>query len=665
MDKELRILIVEDMPTDIELFERELRNAGITFQSRSVDTRESLLRELEGFSPDIILSDYTLPSFDGMSALKIVREKSPNIPFIFVSGTLGEEKAIETLKAGATDYVLKERLSRLVPAVHRALREAEERRELERVEYTLRENLVRISEQAALLDIAADAITVRDMDQNIVFWSKGAERIYGWKEHEVIGGKVTELLYSEESPESGEVHEVLTERGQYKGEMQHVTKDGREIIVESRLTLVTDDEGKPESILSVSTDITDRKLFEAQLLRAQRMESIGTLAGGIAHDLNNVFQPMLMSLEILRMRSPDKQSMNLIHTIETSIQRGSNLVKQVLSFAKGQECERTDLHIKHIISEITDMIKETFPKTIEFRSDLPAELLTISGDFTQLNQVLMNLCVNARDAMPYGGSLSITAENFHIDENFVKMNIDAKVGQYIAITISDTGSGIPPKVLDKIFELFFTTKEPGKGTGLGLSTSFRIVKNHGGFIDVWSEAGKGTKFTIYLPALESAEAVSTGVNSSAGLPLGQGEMILVVDDEPSIREITQYTLETYGYRVMTADDGAQAVSKYSQKREEIKAIIMDISMPVMDGHTSIKSIREIDPQVKVIVMSGLKNISGNREIGPGETDVFLPKPYTAETLLMTLREVINSDTGFRRDNIYADNPAKTVHYEPN
>jgi hypothetical protein len=249
-----------------------------------------------------------------------------------------------------------------------------------------------IREQAALLDKTADAITVRDMEHRILFWSKGAERIYGWKAEEVVGSKVNELLFKEGLSPFEEIFKIVKEKGEWKGELRQINKDGGEIIVESRWTLVTDDEGRPKSIFGVSTDITEKKRIEAQFLRTQRLESIGTLAGGIAHDLNNVFQPIMMVLEILRLRFTDDKTQNLIDTLETSTMRGSNLVKQVLSFARGLEGERTVLQIRHVISEIQQILKETFPKSISIYTDIPKDLWTISGDPTQIHQVLMNLC---------------------------------------------------------------------------------------------------------------------------------------------------------------------------------------------------------------------------------------------------------------------------------
>lgn len=636
MNKELRILIVEDVPSDLELLEGELRKAKIVFCSKNVDTKEAFLKELKDFAPDLILSDYSLPSFEGMSALKIAKQTCPDVPFIFVTGSLGEERAIETLKRGATDYVLKDKLSRLAPSVRRAAQEAEERIELRSAEQ-------RILQQADLLNIATDAITVLDMEHHILFWNKGAEEIYGWGAQEAIGAKVNQLLFKNVPSEFEEALKVIEEKGEWKGEFHQLTRDGKEAIVESRWTLVRDEQGKPKSIFVVSTDITEKKKIEAQFLRAQRMESIGTLAGGIAHDLNNMLQPIMMSLQLLKVQFPDNKSHDLLEIVETSAKRGADLIRQVLSFAKGMEGEHAVLQVRHIISEIVRILKETFPKSIQIQTDVLKELWTISGDPTQLHQVFMNLCVNARDAMPSGGTLSITVKNLFIDENYAQMNIDARAGPYIAITVSDSGTGIPPKILERIFEPFFTTKEPGKGTGLGLSTSYGIVKGHGGFIHVYSEVGKGTRFKIYLPAFETAETKVLGDKKIKELLTGHGELILVIDDEPAIRDITSTTLQRYGYRAITANDGADGVALYVHNKVEIKAVIVDMVMPIMDGRATIRALRKIDPDVKIVAVSGLKDDEEHVQAARVDANTFLSKPYTAETLLKTLHELLRGE----------------------
>ncbi len=498
----------------------------------------------------------------------------------------------------------------------------------------------KIREQAALLDVATDAIRVQTLTTKILFWNKGAERLYGWTPQEAVGKNSLSLLYKETPPQFKQAQKTVTDTGEWHGELHQVTKDGKEIIVESRWTLVRDLEEQPKSILVVNTDITRKKQLEAQFLRAQRMESLGTLAGGIAHDLNNVLTPIIASAQLLlQAKLNDEKRQRLLMTVETSAKRGAALVKQVLSFARGVEGKRTILQVRHLISEIKNIAKETFPKAIEFYMAIPQDLWAVCADATQLHQVFMNLCVNARDAMPHGGTLSISAENQFIDQNYVRMNLDAKVGPYIVITVADTGTGIPAEIVDRIFEPFFTTKEQGMGTGLGLSTVIGIIKSHGGFVNVDSEVGRGTEFKLYLPAVEGTQTQQV---EELELPIGHGELILVVDDEAAICQVTKTSLETYNYKVSTASDGIEAIALYAQHKDEIGVVLMDMMMPVMDGITTIRTLKKINPHVKVIAVSGLASSDKVNAARSAGVKAFLSKPYTAVELLKTINTFLST-----------------------
>ena len=495
-----------------------------------------------------------------------------------------------------------------------------------------------IREQAALLDQAQDAILVRDLDQNILFWNKGAELLYGWPADSALGRNAEDLLFKEHSPAFDAARETIVQKGEWNGEMRQVRRDGAEIIVESRWTLVRDERGQPKSILVINTDVTEKKRMESQFLRAQRMESIGTLAGGIAHDLNNVLSPILMAIDMLQLKMADESSRKWLDVLRTNAERGGNMVRQVLSFARGVEGERVALQPKHLVKEIVKILRETLPKSIEISFHVPDNLWIISADATQMHQVLMNLCVNARDAMAEGGSLSIRAQNVTVDENYARMHIEAKAGRFGLITVADTGSGMTSEVQSRIFEPFFTTKEMTKGTGLGLSTALTIVKSHGGFINVYSELHKGTQFAIYLPAIASDEV--DAVAAQTDLPVGNGELILVIDDEESIREISRGTLETFGYKVMTASDGTEALAIYADRKNDIAVVLTDMVMPFMDGPSTIRALQRMNPNVRIIAASGLG--TGQRA-GEGVLEgvsYFLNKPYTAEKLLKTLAEIL-------------------------
>ncbi|BAZ50892.1 multi-sensor hybrid histidine kinase [Nostoc sp. NIES-4103] len=498
----------------------------------------------------------------------------------------------------------------------------------------------KISEQAALLDITTDAIYVRDLENKILYWNKGAENLYGWKAHEAWGKNASELLYNEPSPEiEAALLNVIT-KGKWQGELTKTTKTGKEVLVSSRWSLVRNSWSKPKSILTVDTDITDKKHLEAQLFRAQRLESIGTLASGIAHDLNNILTPILAGAQLLPLKFPDadERTLHLLEILEINAKRGADLVKQVLSFARGVEGKHITLQIKHLIVEVAKILRETFPKSIEVCIDIPHELWMVSGDSTQLHQVLMNLCVNARDAMPNGGKLIIAAQNLFIDENYARMNVEANVGPYIVISVSDTGVGISGEILDRIFEPFFTTKPVGQGTGLGLSTVIGIIKSHQGFVDVLSEVDRGTCFKVYLPAVGGIEKHDI----EDLLPhTGHGELILVVEDEPSIQDITKTSLETHQYQTLIAGDGIEAIALYAKHADEISAVLIDLMLPSLDGLTAIRTLKKINPEVKIVATSGLasrEKLGAVEEIG---VTTFLPKPYTVNELLLALQKVLN------------------------
>lgn len=496
-----------------------------------------------------------------------------------------------------------------------------------------------LREQAELLDGASDAIIVRDLQDRVLYWNRGAERLYGWTAAEAVGASIRDLHLKDMTAHVEEAREILAKEGKWAGHARHLTKDGNRVDVETRLTLVHDDQGHPKSVLVINTDVTEQRRLEAQFLRAQRMESIGTLAGGIAHDINNILSPILLSVRMLQMRFEDEASQRLLTVLQNSAERGGVMVKQVLEFARGVEGERIVLQLKHLIKEITKTLSETLPKSIEVECFVPAGIWPITGDPTQIHQVLMNLCVNARDAMPQGGVLSVKAENISIDESYARMILDAMPGQFVLITVRDTGTGIPPEIISRVFEPFFTTKEQGKGTGLGLSTVLGIVKSHGGFVNVYSEAGRGTQFRAYFPAAESS-LTTQAREERPDVPLGHGELVLVVDDESAIREITRSTLEAFGYTALTASDGTEAVALYAQHKAAIAVVLTDMMMPYLDGTATIRALQKINPSVKVIASSGLADVGKADEAAALGVKTFLSKPYTAETLLKALTETL-------------------------
>jgi PAS domain S-box-containing protein len=496
----------------------------------------------------------------------------------------------------------------------------------------------KIRQQAALIDIATDAIFVRDLENHILFWNQGAERLYGWAAAETLGKTARKLFHQESPSQRSASLQTTIEKGSWQGELQQVKKDGTEIVVASRWTLVRDRSGQPQSILVVNTDITEKKQLEQQFYRAQRLESLGTLASGIAHDLNNIFTPILGIAQLLPLKLPelDGRTQELLETLEDSAKRGANMVKQILTFARGAEGKRISLQVEHILLEVAKIARQTFPKSIDICTDIPARTLSaVRADATQVHQVFMNLAVNARDAMPHGGILNFSAENCFFDGIYARMHLDAQEGNYVAVTVSDTGMGIPPEQRERIFEPFFTTKDLGKGTGLGLSTVLGIVKSHGGFLQVLSEVGKGTQFKVYLPATETT---STQPSAEEQLLRGNGELILLVDDEAAVQQITKASLEEYNYRTLVANDGIEAIALYAKYQKEISVVLMDLMMPNMDGLTAIRTLQKMNPQVKIIATSGLS--ANTQQVISAGVKAFLSKPYTAKELLHPLSALI-------------------------
>lgn len=494
------------------------------------------------------------------------------------------------------------------------------------------------AEQATLIDIASDAIFVRDLSNRILFWSQGAERLYGWTAEEVKNRVAYELFNQESRTQLEDALKITLDRGTWNGELKQLTKDNREIIVESRWTLMGDK--KPPLILVVNTDRTEKKQLEEQLLHAQRLESIGTLAGSIAHDLNNLLNPIVGFTQLLPLKIPnlDESNLKLLNIIRTNALRSADLVKQILLFSRQTESQWELVNLIPLLKEILKLIRATFPKSIVIEDNIVPNLWLLDGDFTQIHQVLMNLSINARDAMPDGGKLIISAENLAVDRQYCSTNSQLEEGNYILISVTDTGIGIPPEIRDRIFEPFFTTKKLGQGTGLGLSTVIGIVQNHGGVVEVESELQSGTQFKIYLPA---SQAIIATEETSETIPSGKGELILLVDDKAPIREVTQASLEFHNYRVITASNGIEAIAAYARQPQEIAVVLMDLTMPEMDGITAMRILKKLDPDIKLIATSGLttkENLAATELIG---IESFLIKPYTLKRLLLNVRQTIS------------------------
>ncbi len=494
-----------------------------------------------------------------------------------------------------------------------------------------------------LFDESLNVVFISTPDGKLTEINPAGVKLFGYgSKEEMLTAAVAQDLFM--NPDDRRQYQAsIDEKGFVKDyEIECKTKDGKLLNILETANAVRDAFGNVVAYRGIMRDITVQKRLEKEFLRAQRMESIGTLAGGVAHDLNNVLAPIMMAVEILQAKFSDEEGKRILETLATSTRRGSDIVKQILAFGRGIEGHRIIIQPKHVIREVEKISAETFPKSIQVKTIIPKDLWTILADPTQFHQVLLNVCVNARDAMPRGGTLTIAAENVSLDEYFSTMHAQAKPGPHVVVTITDTGTGIPPEVLEHIFDPFFTTKEVGKGTGLGLSTALGIVKAHGGFIDVYSEPGRGTFFRIYFPA-QMGEQGAAKETERPELPRGKGELILVVDDEASIREIARLTLEVNGYRVVTASDGVEAVSVCARDKGEIGLILIDMMMPGMDGPTTIRALQMMKIGAKIVGTSGhTERESMSSDSIPG-MQAFLQKPYTAEALLHLLYDVLNNE----------------------
>jgi PAS domain S-box-containing protein len=502
-----------------------------------------------------------------------------------------------------------------------------------------------IASQAALLDIARDAIIVRELDHRIAYWNHAAAEMYGWTAAEAIGKSVRELIYDDPSGFDAATAAVLRD-GQWFGDIEQRTRDGRRLTAECSWTMVRDGDGIAKSIFAVNTDVTMRRREDDLNLRRQRMESLGTLASGVAHDLNNVLAPMLLGLQLLSGSEQDLKRIALITTMESSVKRGADMIRQVLSFARGVEGKRIVVDVIRLLRDLDSFGREALPSNIALTLAIPETLWHTTGDPTQLLQVLVNLITNARDAMPEGGTITITAKDVELNDEYASVSHLASPGRYIAIDVEDDGAGMSAGVVDKAFEPFFTTKEPGNGTGLGLASSLAIVRAHGGYMQIYSEPGRGSRLQLHLAAVinEAAMPVGRELGPVVELPVGNGEVILVVDDEEAVRQLTRQTLETYGYQTLGASNGAEALVVLAENNPAVDLVLTDMMMPVMDGAALAAELAATHPELSIIAMSGLNANGGVSRASRSGVQLFISKPFTTETLVQTVATGLASRT---------------------
>ncbi|MDB6168395.1 MAG: hybrid sensor histidine kinase/response regulator [Verrucomicrobia bacterium] len=630
----MKILHLEDAEHDAELVQAmlaaEFPSCAVTVVASRAEFLAGLLAEP---APDLVLSDFSLPGFDGLSALALARERVPGIPFIFLSGSIGEERAITAVGTGAYDYVLKDNLARLPVAIRRALDDFAQRRRRKQDER-------RLLELAGIIERAAEAIVVADMTGRITLWNDGAARLYGIRAADAVGRPAEEILSHDAGTHLRAARDAAFETGEWQQELNITTRDGRSIVIDVRMTLVRDDAGRPSARLSIATDITERKKLEEQFLRVQRLESLGLLAAGISHDLNNVLAPVLMAAPLLRTRATAPEDLRVLDILEKSAERGSALVRQILGFAHGAGGGLRLTQVRHLLRDVTDVIGATFPKSIVLEQHIPTDLWPIQANPTQIHQIVLNLAVNARDAMlPRGGTLRLRAENRSLTAAEAAAVPDGRCGAFLMLEVSDTGTGMSAEVLARIWEPFFTTKGEGKGTGLGLATVRGIAATHGGFVTVGTRLGQGTTFRVFLPAETPAGDPGAAAEQPA-VPRGHGELILVVDDEADVCHVAAAILDRHGYRTITCSDGIEAIAKFTERSTEIEVVLSDINMPNLDGPGLAVALRHLRPDVRIVAITGLGSGSAAPMAGADIFAATVSKPFTVDSLLGTLHRIL-------------------------
>ncbi|PAW88820.1 MAG: hypothetical protein B9S33_04095 [Pedosphaera sp. Tous-C6FEB] len=755
----LAILHLEDSAADRELVRELFQAEGLVCEFRAVESRTAFEAALEQGQFDLILSDYSLPGFDGMTALALAQQRRPEIPFVFISGVMGEERAIETLKNGATDYVLKQRINRIVPCVRRALREVVDRQQLSETEVRLHQSeaqmrqimehvgdwilvfdpqgncsysnpayakaldaspgtaghdfwdrlegddAVRLREdfntvvrhgqthrsearvrngqahrhieaqfnpgcdqrgtlinvilvcrditarrlaeeqmraQTAIMDQAQDAIIICGPEDEIIYWNRSAERIYGWTAAEARGRNLNTFLHPAPPPQLAEARKSVLVLGNWHGELRQAAKDGSTVEVRSRWTLFRDAAGKPQSLLVVNSDVRSQLRDEGEFKRAQHVASLEVLADTLARDMQIMVEPLLLSSQLLRLRGRNQDAPDLYSP------RLAELIRQTDLLAQSTAVVRVPLPLSSLVEEVARLLRMSFPANVAVTTSIPADLWTVTGDPDAVRQVLLNLSINAREAMPEGGILELNAENLALSGDDGRLRGVGRPGLHVVITLSDTGKGIPSQDLSRIFSPFFRHQEQGHAVGTGLTAVRAIVQSHGGFVTVESELNQGSRFRVFLPATTQAAVVEVRPPRRV-LPHGHGECILLVDDEAGFREITQVTLEKYGYRVLTASDGSEGLALFMRHRDEIKLVLTDIVMPVMDGAALIGALNKLEVRIPFLAVSGLVE----REkvmvstAAPGVSVEFLAKPFSPEALLTLVRELLQRSAAAR------------------
>jgi PAS domain S-box-containing protein len=638
MPGKLYALILEDTDDDLQLLLRTLRQGGYELVFEHVDNEPEFKSALARGIWDLVIADYSMPQFTALDALHWIQSQGIDIPFLIVSGTIGEELAVAAMKAGAHDYFVKGKLARLIPTIERELREAGERRERRRAEEDLRQTTAYVQ---SLISAAPVALVVLDGELAVRVWNPAAEALFGWMARE-IAGQPLPMIQSEAGAHLREtLEEALSGVRQAGVEIAARRRDGAmlELILSTAPLADT-----PGGLLAFFTDVTQQKLLEAQYRQSQKMEAIGQLAGGVAHDFNNLLQVIVgyNEMHLDAMSASDSRRADLLE-IQAAAARAIELTRQLLAFSRRQVLQPKDLNPNQLIANILKMLRRIIGEHIRLDFVQGHALGTIHADPTQVEQILLNLCINARDAMPGGGLIVIETQNVTINGIYTALHPWVPEGRYVLITVTDTGVGMPPEVQSRIFDPFFTTKEEGKGTGLGLATTYGIVKQHNGFIHVYSEVGKGTAFKIYLP-ITDRKASEIGALIETPVAVGT-ETILVAEDQQSVRALARQILCGAGYTVIEATDGEEALEVYRENADKVGLVLLDVIMPKLYGRAVYEQIRIINPSVRVLFCSGYSANGVHTDFIASEQAMLIQKPYHPKDLLRAVRQALDGSPG--------------------
>ncbi|MBL0350586.1 MAG: response regulator [Elusimicrobia bacterium] len=633
-----RLLIVEDRPEDRELIEHELTKGKVLFESRAAERRDEYLAALKEFKPDVVISDFALPQFDALEALSILRHYQPGVPFLLVTGAQSEEVAVECMKRGADDYILKSTLKRLPSAVLNALKKRETEHQKEKAEEDLRAQ----EEQYRLIaEHTRDLIYLLDPKGQFTYLSPSFQKTLGYAPEELIGKKAFSLLHPDDKIGARKAfQEALESRTGRTVPYRCKTKTGAWVLFESVVSWAFDDKGVPNKAVIVSRDIDDRKRLEEQVRQAQKMEAVGRLAGGVAHDFNNLLTAITGYSDLL-LRSLDRMDPRRadVEEIKETAARAATLTQQLLAFSRRQITQPTVLDLNHVVSNLEKMLRRLIGEDIQLKTVLAPNIHRVRADLGQMEQIIINLGVNSRDAMPEGGKLAIETSNVEIRSG-AKNARDIPPGQYAVISVTDTGCGMDPKILNHLFEPFFTTKEKGHGTGLGLSTVYGIVQQSAGHIRVQSAPGEGTTFWIYLPRVE--EPVVPADKSPETDEFFKGnETVLLAEDDRTVRTLAVRILRQSGYRVMEASSGEEALRLMEETATPIDLLVTDVVMNGISGPELAKRVNQRLPGVKILYLSGYMESDMRNDILKGVASSFLGKPFRPRDLVQRVRETLD------------------------